>query len=58
MQKVFHLQVKLTLEQAVDLIKHAFTGAGERDINTGDSVEIVCITKDGIVKESMELKKD
>lgn len=45
-------------EQAVDIVKDAFTAAGERDIYTGDTVDIWIVTKDGIEKDTLELKKD
>ncbi|MNF03264.1 hypothetical protein D3C80_2025400 [compost metagenome] len=49
----------LSLEQAKTLVKDAFTSAGERDIYTGDSVEIVIISKDGGYQtETLELKRD
>lgn len=48
----------LPLEQAVDLVKDAFVSAGERDIYTGDDVEILIITKDGIKTDSLALKRD
>lgn len=48
----------LPLEQAVDLVKGAFVSAGERDIYTGDDVEILIMTKDGIKVDSLELKRD
>ncbi|KAL9647789.1 hypothetical protein ABK040_001349 [Willaertia magna] len=51
-------ETPLTLEQALSIVKDSFTSAGERDIYTGDSVEIAIITKDGIKMEYLELKKD
>eukprot|EP01010_Urceolus_cornutus_P000716 NODE_1229_length_1019_cov_334.634021_g943_i0.p1 GENE.NODE_1229_length_1019_cov_334.634021_g943_i0~~NODE_1229_length_1019_cov_334.634021_g943_i0.p1 ORF type:complete len:274 (-),score=86.26 NODE_1229_length_1019_cov_334.634021_g943_i0:196-960(-) len=47
-----------SIDEALELIKDAFTSACERDINTGDSVEIYVITKNGIKKEQFELKRD
>ncbi|EFJ46384.1 hypothetical protein VOLCADRAFT_62543 [Volvox carteri f. nagariensis] len=43
---------------ALDLVKDAFVSAGERDIYTGDKVEILIITKDGIKREELQLKLD
>lgn len=33
------------------MVKDAFSGVAERDIYTGDQVEIVVITKDGVETE-------
>lgn len=44
--------------QAVDLVKDAFVSAGERDIYTGDTVEIVIMTRDGVRHDKLELKRD
>ncbi|KAG9286741.1 hypothetical protein G9A89_012291 [Geosiphon pyriformis] len=48
----------LSLEMAVKIAKDAFTSATERDIYTGDYLEIFVIKRDGITVEKMELKKD
>jgi 20S proteasome subunit beta 6 len=52
------LHVDLTEAQTVELVKDAFTSAGERDIRTGDSVEICVITAAGIRIETLELNID
>ncbi|KAK9817624.1 hypothetical protein WJX74_006639 [Apatococcus lobatus] len=48
----------LPLEQAQDLVRDAFVSAGERDIYTGDCVEILTITTGGVHRETLDLKKD
>ncbi|PNW69669.1 hypothetical protein CHLRE_26g756797v5 [Chlamydomonas reinhardtii] len=48
----------LPLEQALDLVKDAFVSAGERDIYTGDQVEILIITREGVRRDSLQLKLD
>ena len=49
---------ELTVAGAIEIAKEAFVTAGERDMYTGDAVEIFAITAAGITMERFELKKD
>jgi len=51
-------KVELSAEETVELVKDAFISAGERDIYTGDSCEIMLITAQSIKKETFQLKAD
>jgi 20S proteasome subunit beta 6 len=48
----------LPMEDALDLVKDAFAAATERDIYTGDAVEIVVVQPSGTTTEVMQLRKD
>jgi len=52
------LHVDLSMEDTVELVKDAFTSAGERDIRTGDTMEICVITSAGAKIESFPLSID
>lgn len=61
-QVAFKTQAKnkrdLTLPETIDLVKDCFTCAGERDIYTGDSVDLAIITKGEMRFEKFQLKRD
>jgi len=48
----------LTLDEALKIIKDAFTSAAERNINCGDYLHINVLTKDGIREEKILMRKD
>eukprot|EP00658_Telonema_sp_P-2_P006921 TRINITY_DN12598_c0_g2_i1.p1 TRINITY_DN12598_c0_g2~~TRINITY_DN12598_c0_g2_i1.p1 ORF type:complete len:310 (+),score=78.32 TRINITY_DN12598_c0_g2_i1:47-931(+) len=48
----------LQMEEALELVQDAFTSAGERDIYTGDHVDISIVTAAGTEKRRFELKRD
>mmetsp|Transcript_33919 Transcript_33919/g.108937 ORF Transcript_33919/g.108937 Transcript_33919/m.108937 type:complete len:242 (+) Transcript_33919:41-766(+) len=52
------LSVDQDLAEATAIVKDAFYSAGERDIYTGDTMEVCVITKDGVKLESFELNVD
>ena len=51
-------KLPLSQEKAVNLVKDVFISASERDIYTGDEVELHVITKDGVKTERFPLRKD
>ncbi|GAB5366450.1 hypothetical protein AAMO2058_001144900 [Amorphochlora amoebiformis] len=48
----------LSMEETVNLVKDVFTCISERDIYTGDKIEIKIINKDGTKSEVFQLRKD
>jgi 20S proteasome subunit beta 6 len=48
----------LTEEMAIKIVKDAFSSVTERDIHTGDCVEIYIIRKDGVECQKYPLKRD
>jgi 20S proteasome subunit beta 6 len=49
---------ELAAEEVVEILKDAFLSAGERDIYTGDQVEIVIIRADSVTTQHFALKAD
>lgn len=48
----------LNFEETKKLLIDGMTSAAEQDLLTGDSMEIVVITKDGIQREEYPLRRD
>ena len=48
----------MTPDRAVNTIELAFKSAAERDIATGDKLEILVLTADGVRKEWRQLRRD
>mmetsp|Transcript_49979 Transcript_49979/g.118214 ORF Transcript_49979/g.118214 Transcript_49979/m.118214 type:complete len:89 (+) Transcript_49979:85-351(+) len=60
-RKAFYEASQWTIKQnkeTLELVKDIFASAGERDIYTGDFVDIYVIKKDGTTYEQFPLKKD
>ncbi|CAI2181853.1 4465_t:CDS:2 [Funneliformis geosporum] len=51
-------QSEISLESAISITKDAFTSASERDIYTGDFLEIFVIKQGGVTVERVDLRKD
>lgn len=48
----------ITKEKAKELLKRGYTAAAERHMNTGDQLQILTVTLDGIEEEVFQLRKD
>lgn len=51
-------KVPLSKDKAVNLVKDVFISAAERDIHTGDGLQIQIITKEGVQLETFPLRRD
>lgn len=49
---------ELSVDKCLDVVKDAFASGAERDIQTGDYLDIVIITKDGVSTDRIDLNKD
>lgn len=50
--------IPTTKEEVMDLILDSFHSAAERDIYTGDTLEMVIIEPTGVTKKYFQLRKD
>jgi 20S proteasome subunit beta 6 len=57
-QKLTATKTPLTAPEVVDLVKDALTSAGERDIYTGDFVDICLVNCEGVAHQKFDLKFD
>lgn len=48
----------LSIERAVEIVETAFRSAAERDIYTGDKLEILVVSREGVRKEWRQLRRD
>jgi 20S proteasome subunit beta 6 len=48
----------ITLDMAINVARDAFLAAAERDIYTGDFLELFIITREGTRVQKFDLKKD
>lgn len=48
----------ITMDKAINIIHDVFISAAEREIHTGDGIEINIITKDGIQQQRLPLRRD
>ena len=48
----------LSIDRAIDTVELAFKSAAERDIATGDKLEILVVTAEGVRKEWRQLRRD
>lgn len=48
----------LNKEQTIGLVKDVFISAAERDIYTGDAIELHIITKEGVEVQRIDVRRD
>jgi 20S proteasome subunit beta 6 len=48
----------MTVDEALQMLKNAFTSAAERDIFTGDAARFYVLTPEGCSEETLQLRKD
>jgi len=51
-------ELRQSEQMIVNLVKNAFVSAAERDIYTGDQVDIVTISKSGISRDLLKVRND
>ena len=48
----------MTVDEALEMMKNAFTSAAERDVHTGDGARFIILTPEGPREEILPLRQD
>ena len=52
------IETQMSQDEALKMLRNAFTSAAERDVNTGDAVKFYVLSATGVKEEVLELRHD